>query len=155
MSRSWLRRLLAALGDRVGAVFKRRDEFDLTDGDIGRPLLYLSLPIVITNLLHTAYNLVDTIWLGRYSTEALAAISFAFPVVFFLISLGLGVAIAGSILVAQNVGSGDEARAEFAASQTVTYATIASSSPGGDRPAERTAGPQDPARAWQRRSQTR
>ena len=126
MSRSWLRRLLAALGDRVGAVFKRRDEFDLTDGDIGRPLLYLSLPIVITNLLHTAYNLVDTIWLGRYSTEALAAISFAFPVVFFLISLGLGVAIAGSILVAQNVGSGDEARAEFAASQTVTYATIAS-----------------------------
>ena len=118
MSRSWLRRLVAGLRRRAGAVFKSRDEFDLTDGDIARPLLYLSLPIVVTNLLHTTYNLVDTIWLGRYSTDALAAISFAFPVVFFIISLGLGIAIAGSILVAQNVGSGDEARAEFAASQT-------------------------------------
>jgi putative MATE family efflux protein len=126
MSRPWPRRLVAALRDRLGAVFKGRDEFDLTEGDIGWPLFYLSLPIVITNLLQTAYNLVDTIWLGRYSTEALAAISFAFPVVFFIISLGLGIAIAGSILVAQNVGADDEARAEFAASQTVTYAIIAS-----------------------------
>ena len=126
MSDSWLRRLVAGLRRRAGAVFKSRDEFDLTDGDIARPLLYLSLPIVVTNLLHTTYNLVDTIWLGRYSTDALAAISFAFPVVFFIISLGLGIAIAGSILVAQNVGSGDEARAEFAASQTVTFAVVAS-----------------------------
>jgi len=100
MSRSWLRRLAAALRGRFGSVFKSRDEFDLTEGDVARPLFYLSLPIVVTNLLQTAYNLVDTIWLGRYSTEALAAISFAFPVVF--------------------------EQAEFAASQTVTYAIIAS-----------------------------
>jgi len=126
MSRSPLRRVAAALRERAGAVFKSREEFDLTDGDIARPLFYLSLPIVVTNLLQTAYNLVDTIWLGRYSTEALAAISFAFPVVFFIISLGLGVAIAGSILVAQNVGAGEEARAEFAASQTVTFAVVGS-----------------------------
>ncbi len=126
MSRSRVRRLLSTLRERAGAVFKGRDEFDLTEGEIGRPLFYLSLPIVITNLLQTAYNLVDTIWLGQYSTDALAAISFAFPVVFFIISLGLGIAVAGSILVAQHVGAGDEARAEFAASQTVTFAIIAS-----------------------------
>ena len=126
MSRSWLRRLAAALRERFGSVFRSRDEFDLTEGDVARPLFYLSLPIVVTNLLQTAYNLVDTIWLGRYSTEALAAISFAFPVVFFIISLGLGIAIAGSILVAQNTGAGDAEQAEFAASQTVTFAIIAS-----------------------------
>ncbi|NHN46648.1 MATE family efflux transporter [Halostella sp. JP-L12] len=126
MAGSPLRRLVAALRRRAGTVFKSRDEFDLTSGDIAKPLFYLSLPIVVTNLLQTAYNLVDTIWLGRYSTDALAAISFAFPVVFFLISLGLGISIAGSILVAQNTGAGEEAQAEFAASQTVTFAIIAS-----------------------------
>jgi putative MATE family efflux protein len=126
MDDSRLDRLLAGLRRRVGMVFKSREEFDLTSGGIGKPLFYLSLPIVITNLLQTAYNLVDTIWLGRYSTEALAAISFAFPVVFFLISLGLGISIAGSILVAQNTGAGEDAQAEFAASQTVTFAIIAS-----------------------------
>jgi len=119
-------RLFAGVKRRVKMVFKGREEFDLTSGEIGKPLFYLSLPIVITNLLQTAYNLVDTIWLGQYSEEALAAIGVAFPMVFFLISLGLGISIAGSILVAQNVGAGDEEQAEFAASQTVTFAITAS-----------------------------
>ncbi|WP_206425168.1 MATE family efflux transporter [Halosimplex salinum] len=126
MADSGIDRLVAGVRRRVNMVFKDREEFDLTSGGIARPLFYLSIPIVITNLLQTMYNLVDTIWLGRYSTEALAAISFAFPVVFFLISLGLGISIAGSILVAQNIGADDERQAEFAASQTVTFAIIAS-----------------------------
>ena len=126
MADSSIDRLVAGVRRRVNMVFKDREEFDLTSGDIARPLFYLSLPIVITNLLQTAYNLVDTIWLGQYSETALAAIGMAFPLVFFLISLGLGISIAGSILVAQNVGADDEEQAEFAASQTVTFAIIAS-----------------------------
>ncbi|MFT4905273.1 MAG: putative MATE family efflux protein [Natronomonas sp.] len=106
--------------------FKGQEELDLTDGGIIKPLFYLSLPIVITNLLQTAYNLADTFWLGRYSTEALAAISFAFPMVFLLISLGLGLSVAGSVLVAQHTGAGEPAKAEYAASQTVTFAFLGS-----------------------------
>ena len=107
-------------------LFKSRDEFDLTSGDVGPPLFYLSLPIVVTNLLQTAYNLADTFWIGQYSTEALAAISFAFPMVFLIISLGMGLAVAGSILVAQYTGAGEEAEAEYAASQTVGFAALVS-----------------------------
>jgi putative MATE family efflux protein len=106
--------------------FKSREEFDLTEGSIGRPLFYLSLPIVITNLLRTAYNVADALWLGRYSTPALAAISFGFPLIFLLISLGLGIAVAGSVLVAQHTGAGNHRQAEYAASQTVTATFIAS-----------------------------
>ncbi len=107
-------------------LFKDRDEFDLTSGSIARPMFYLSLPIVVTNLFQTAYNLADTYWLGQYSTNALAAISFAFPVVFLLISLGTGLSVAGSVLVAQHVGAGESERAEYAASQTVSIATLGS-----------------------------
>lgn len=64
--------------DRVDALFKGPDEFDLTSGGIAKPLFFLSMPIVVTNLFQTAYNLADTFWLGQYSTDALAAISFAF-----------------------------------------------------------------------------
>jgi len=105
-------------------MFKGPDELDLTGGDIGLPLFWLSLPIVITNLLQTAYNLVDTFWLGQYSTTALAAISFGFPLVFLLISLGLGLSVAGSVLVAQNTGAGDRRQAEYAASQTVMFSFV-------------------------------
>ena len=107
-------------------LFKSREEFDLTSGNVGKPLFYLSLPIVVTNLLQTAYNLADTFWIGQYSTDALAAISFAFPMVFLIISLGMGLAVAGSILVAQYTGAEKTAEAEYAASQTVGFAAVAS-----------------------------
>ncbi|MEZ3162537.1 MATE family efflux transporter [Halorubrum sp. RMP-47] len=106
--------------------FKGQEELNLTEGGIVKPLLYLSLPIVVTNLMQTAYNLADTFWLGQYSTEALAAISFAFPMVFLLISLGLGLSVAGSVLVAQHTGAEETKKAEYAASQTVSFAIIAS-----------------------------
>jgi len=106
--------------------FKGQEELNLTEGGIVKPLLFLSLPIVVTNLMQTAYNLADTFWLGQYSTEALAAISFAFPMVFLLISLGMGLSVAGSVLVAQHTGADETEQAEYAASQTVSFAFIAS-----------------------------
>jgi putative MATE family efflux protein len=115
-----------SLRERVGALFKGPDELDLTSGGIGRPLFFLSLPIVITNLLQVAYNLADTFWLGQFSTPALAAISFGFPMVYLLISLGMGLSVAGSVLVAQHTGADQTRKAEFAASQTVTFSFIGS-----------------------------
>ncbi|MEF8776254.1 MAG: MATE family efflux transporter [Haloarculaceae archaeon] len=112
--------------ERLRGLFKGREEFELTEGGIGWPLFYLSLPIVITNLLQTAYNLADTFWLGRYSTEALAAISFSFPMVFLLIALGMGLSVAGSVLVAQHTGADQPRQAEYAASQTVTFSLLGS-----------------------------
>ncbi|WP_254272931.1 MATE family efflux transporter [Haloarcula marina] len=111
---------------RIGSLFKGQEELELTSGPIGKPLLYLSFPIVITNLLQVAYNLADTFWLGQYSTTALAAISFAFPMIFLLISLGMGLSVAGSVLVAQHTGAEEPEKAEYAASQTLTFAVAAS-----------------------------
>ncbi|ELK44952.1 multi antimicrobial extrusion family drug/sodium antiporter, partial [Haloferax sp. BAB-2207] len=48
----------------------------------------LAWPIIVTELLQVAYNLADTVWLGRLSTDAVAAISLAFPLIFLLISVG-------------------------------------------------------------------
>ncbi|WP_408958585.1 MATE family efflux transporter [Natrinema sp. 74] len=124
---SLLGRLIAWVTRRFGRLsgaFKGPEEFDLTDGDIAKPLFYLSLPIIVTNLLQTAYNLIDTFWLGQYSTEALAAIGFGFPMVFLLISVGMGLSVAGSVLVAQHIGADEEEEAEYAASQTVALSLL-------------------------------
>jgi putative MATE family efflux protein len=110
--------------DRVGSVFKSKEELDLTGGSIPRSLFFLSLPIIVTNMLQVGYNLADTFWLGRFSTDALAAISLGFPLVYLFISLGLGLTVAGSVLVAQHTGAEQPGEAEYAASQTVVF-TIA------------------------------
>ncbi|GAB7093325.1 MATE family efflux transporter [Halolamina litorea] len=120
-----LRERLAGARQLIHRAFNQED-LDLTEGGIGKPLFVLAIPIVITNLFQTAYNLADTFWVGRYSTDALAAISFAFPMVFLLISMAMGLSVAGSVMIAQNIGAGNERDAEYAASQTVSFSIIAS-----------------------------
>ena len=119
-------KLVATVKSHVSYVFRGRDEIELLDGSIGKPLFFLSIPLVFTNLFQTAYNLADTFFLGQYSTESLAAMSFAWPPVFLLMMLGMGISVAGSVLVAQQTGAAKHREAERAASQVIAYTTIAS-----------------------------
>lgn len=118
--------VLGKITDFISSQFKTKEELDLLEGPVAKNLFYLSLPVIVINLLHTAYNLADTFWLGRYSGDALAAITFAFPLVFFLISLGMGLAVAGSVLVAQYEGASRKKMRDYAASQTVAISALAS-----------------------------
>ena len=90
----------------------------LTEGSILRALVKLSIPLILTNILQTAYNLTDTFWVGRLGSEAVAAVSLAFPIVFMIISLGSGMAIAGSILVAKRYGAKDADAVAHISTQT-------------------------------------
>ncbi len=126
MTRIKIGRKISGLFSAFKSQFKSKEELDLLNGPVTKNLFYLSLPVIIINLLQTTYNLADTFWLGQYSGDALAAITFAFPLVFFLISLGMGLAVAGSVLVAQFEGSGNKERRNYAASQTIGFSAIVS-----------------------------
>jgi len=97
---------------------------DITDGGLVRPLVRLAWPIVVIQLLQVAYNLADTIWLGRYDVTAVGAISLAFPLIFLLISVAGGFNAAGSILVAQYTGADSEGSAGKVAGQTLSFVSV-------------------------------
>lgn len=82
-------------------------------------MLRLSGPIVLANILQTAYQLIDTFWLGRLGANAVAAVSLSFPVLFFIISLGIGMTIAGSIMVAQYKGMNNQRMINYSSAQTL------------------------------------
>jgi putative MATE family efflux protein len=103
---------------------RRREDLDLTDGPVGRPLVHLAVPVVAAALLQTGYNLTDTFWVGRYGSPELAALTFSFPLVFLSLTLGGGVATAGSVLVAQYEGAGRGADVSFATGQALAYAAV-------------------------------
>lgn len=90
----------------------------LTEGSITSALFRLSIPIVVGNLLQTAYQITDTFWVGRLSTEAVAAVSLSFPVIFLLMAIGGGLPMAGTVLVAQYKGRGDEKSVNYVSAQT-------------------------------------
>jgi putative MATE family efflux protein len=101
-------------------------ESSITEGSLARPLFTLAWPIVVTQLLQVAYNIADTIWLGRTAEPAAAvgAVSLAFPLIFLLLSVGGGFTVAGSTLVAQYTGAGGEESAGKAAGQTLGFVTV-------------------------------
>ncbi|MBN2018078.1 MAG: MATE family efflux transporter [Candidatus Cloacimonetes bacterium] len=82
---------------------------DLTQGNLLKNLVKLSLPIMLSNFFMTFYNLTDAFWLGKLGETARHAVSvagLAFPLIFFLSSFGFGFVIAGTSLIAQYKGAG-------------------------------------------------
>ena len=99
---------------------------NVTDGPLLEPLVVLSLPIVLTNLLQVGYNLADTFWVGRLGQPAVAALSFSWAIVFLVISLSLGFSVAGTVLVAQHKGAGNLDRVGHVAGQTISLVVAVS-----------------------------
>lgn len=92
---------------------------DYTEGSILKSLTRLSIPIILANLLQTAYQLVDTFWVGRLGNHAVAAVTLSFPIVFIIIALGVGLTMAGTILIAQNKGKKDYQAMNHITTQTM------------------------------------
>lgn len=88
-------------------------------GSVSAGLLRLSIPIVITNLLQSTYHLIDMFWVGRISSQAVAAVAMSFPMIFLLISMGAGFAISGTVLVSQFAGRGNTKRVNEVSGQTL------------------------------------
>ncbi|MFC4357484.1 MATE family efflux transporter [Halobium salinum] len=99
-------------------------DVELTEGKLLKPMLVLAVPIVLSQMMQVAYNLADTFWVGRVGREAVAALSFSWPLVFLMISVGGGFTVAGTVLVAQNKGAGNDERVDHVAGQTIAFVTV-------------------------------
>ena len=104
----------------------RVSEESITKGSLIRPLFHLAWPIVVIQLLQVTYNVVDTLYLGRLSAEAVGAISLAFPLIFLLIAVAGGFTTAGAILVAQYTGADGDGSAGLVAGQTIFTVSVLS-----------------------------
>lgn len=81
---------------------------NLTEGSIFKTLLTYSAPIVLGDMLQASYGIIDALWVGRLiGADALAAISSAGPIMFLIVALVIGIAIATVIMVGQAYGMGD------------------------------------------------
>lgn len=79
---------------------------DLTQGKEGRQILNFTIPMLIGNVFQQMYNVVDSIVIGKYlGNEALAAVGASFPLIFTLISMIIGLASGGTVIIAQFYGA--------------------------------------------------
>ncbi|NQU79489.1 MATE family efflux transporter [Candidatus Woesearchaeota archaeon] len=89
----------------------------LLNGSVIKSLLAIALPVIAAYILQTVYQLIDTFWVGRLGTKAVAAVSLSFPILFLLISFSIGLSMAAAILIAQYNGKGDSKKVSLITGQ--------------------------------------
>jgi putative MATE family efflux protein len=101
------------------AEVRRATGRDLTRGSLHRAIWYLAPPMMLeTGILNVA-QILDTYWVGRLGSAALAAVTISITIRWVLNSLANGLGIGGMAIVARRIGAKEQAAAEHATWQTI------------------------------------
>lgn len=87
-------------------------------------LITMALPMVISMLVNSLYNIVDSFFVAQISEDAMTAISLVFPMQNFINSVMIGFGIGINSVISFYMGAQDKAQADKAASQGILLATI-------------------------------
>ncbi|RYV04238.1 MATE family efflux transporter [Shewanella sp. OPT22] len=89
-----------------------RDKHGLLTAPIAQVLFKMSLPNIVGIFTVLSYNLIDTFFISKLGTDALAAISFTFPVTLIMSSIAIGIGSGVSTNLGRLIGSGDTSQAK-------------------------------------------
>lgn len=99
---------------------------DLTSGGLHRNIWYLALPMILETGILNVSQILDTLWVGKLGSAALAAVTISITVRWVLNSLSNGLGVGGMAVVARRTGERDHAAADHAAWQTILLGVIIS-----------------------------
>lgn len=106
----------------------------ILEGKMSKVILLLAGPIMLNNIIQSIYNLTDTYFVSQLGSTQMAAMTLVFPVIFFFLSIGMGINIAGTSLISQYIGNEKKDEATKVAGEVLTVALLISVSlgiPGG------------------------
>lgn len=84
----------------------------MRDMPIGKLLMTMSLPAMLSMLVQALYNVVDTIFVSNYCGEdGIRALSLAFPLQMLVVAFAIGIGVGANAQIAKKLGEGkvDEA----------------------------------------------
>jgi putative MATE family efflux protein len=96
----------------------------LTSGSIPGHVRAIAMPASFGLIFHTMYNVVDSFYAGRISTEALAAMGVGFPVFLLIVATGSGLARGASALIANAIGEGNHKEQQGYVAQALSLALL-------------------------------
>ncbi len=89
------------------------------------PLIFsMALPAMISMLINALYNIVDSIFVAKYSQDALAAVSLVFPLQSLVVAIGVGTGVGVNSLIARRLGEKRQLHANSAAEHGIILSII-------------------------------
>ena len=93
-----------------------------------RPILPLltsmALPMVVSMLVNSLYNIVDSFFVARISEDAMTALSLVYPIQNFVNAAAIGFGVGMNALIAFHLGAGEKDRASTAATHGLALSAV-------------------------------
>lgn len=78
-------------------------------------LISMALPLVISMLIQSLYNIVDSIYVGKFSKDALTAVGLAFPMQNLMIAMSTGIGVGINATLSKSLGERNNKKASMTA----------------------------------------
>ena len=86
---------------------------------VNKLLISMSLPMMLSMIVQSLYNVVDSIFVAQLSENALTAVTLAFPIQNLMIAIQVGTGVGMNALLSRNLGENQFEDANSAASNGV------------------------------------
>ena len=89
------------------AISLKETENKMENMPINKLIMNVSAPIMISMLVQSLYNLVDSIFVSKISEGAITAVALALPLQQFMMAVGLGTAVGVNSYLSRSLGAKD------------------------------------------------
>ncbi len=100
------------------------DETFMKEKPVFPLLLTMALPMVISMLVNSLYNIVDSFFVARISEDAMTALSLVYPIQNIINAIAIGFGVGITAMISYFLGSGERDKANTAAANGMFFAVI-------------------------------
>lgn len=87
-------------------------------------IVTMSIPPAISMMIQSLYNIIDSIFVAKYSEAGLTAVSLAFPIQNLILALAVGFGVGINAYVARQLGKKNSKKAGSAATHGIIFALL-------------------------------
>lgn len=94
---------------------------------IGKLMLSMGIPMILSMVLQAVYNIVDSAFVSNMKENgeaALNALTLAFPVQMLMVAVGIGTGVGTNALLAKSLGQGNKEKASKVAGNAMTLGAV-------------------------------
>lgn len=99
---------------------------DIMLGNPKKALLKMSVPLIVSLLISSFYNLIDAAWVSGLGADALAGVGFFTPIFMVLVGFGNGLGAGASFAISKYIGEENKPKADNASIHSILLDIIVS-----------------------------
>lgn len=102
------------------------DNIDIMLGNPKRALIKMSIPLIVSLLITSFYNLIDAAWVSGLGADALAGVGFFTPIFMILVGFGNGLGSGAAFAISKYIGENDKIKADNASIHSILIDIVVS-----------------------------